>query len=351
MSRANSASEKCGVPRLTAASGVPSGTVERRRIVSRSSSAPSRMRSSGSLALEGVLQRRRLRREADRMEHGDGAGRCGDGAERLQVVLRGRFRQADDRRYPLAAAAADDMADRDGGKPRLLPLRRQIGDLDQDAGAPVLRDVQAVTGEPSGDGAAKIDEVAIAVRPRADHRIGEHDGVRFRPGDLGAESRPEFCLVGRTGEGGNAAELLMRPHEAAAGGAYLRAAAEELGMHQVHGPDIERRRHAHAAAEPHQMLHEIEADLTVIEATVDMGGLGVDEALGAHGFGEARGAGAWRSGEPRRGRLQEIRDRAARGRAPSPRADQNSPAARLRPAFSTAASVPSAVVTLPARSS
>ena len=88
---------------------------------------------------------------------------------------------------------------------------------------------------------------------------------------------------------------------------------------------------AHAAAEPHQMLDEIEADLTVIEATVDMGGLGVDEALGADGFGEAQeqahgeagslAAGAFqkfaierREGEHhRRGR---IRTRPRRGSAP-----------------------------------
>ena len=100
--------------------------------------------------------------------------------------------------------------------------RGRSGDLDQHPGAPVCSDVQAVVRNPPGDGAAEVDEVAIAVRARPDHRIGEDDRVRLRPGDLRAETGAKNRLIGRAGIGWHAAELLVRLHQSGAARAQCR---------------------------------------------------------------------------------------------------------------------------------
>jgi hypothetical protein len=67
----------------------------------------------------------------------------------------------------------------------------------------------------------------------------------------------------------------------------VRIAAEKLRVDQVDGTDVERRWNADPAAEPKEMFHEVEADLTMIEAAVNMSRLSVDKAFGPHRFGEA----------------------------------------------------------------
>ena len=55
----------------------------------------------------------------------------------------------------------------------------------------------------------------------------------FRPGDLRAEFRAKDGLIGRAGEGRDAAEFDMRLHQPPSPGRRIGAAAEELGMDQV----------------------------------------------------------------------------------------------------------------------
>ena len=140
ISRANSASEKCGVPRVTAASGAPSGTVESERAASLRSSA---LEAARRLAARGrrcaALEVRRFRGEADGVKQGDRAGRGRSGAERLQIVLVGLGRQADDRRNEAVRTAA-----RRRGRPRRRPAPppsrpERAFDLDERPGEPVLR--------------------------------------------------------------------------------------------------------------------------------------------------------------------------------------------------------------------
>src|SRR5581483_12033180 len=119
--------------------------------------------------------------------------------------------------------------------------------------------------------AAEVDEIAIAVGPGADRRVCEDDGVRFAPGDLLAERRPEQGLIGRAGEGRYAAELFMRLHQAAARRLLRAVEPDQFGMDQIERADIERRRNAHAAALRGEPLDEVEAGLAMIETAVDMG--------------------------------------------------------------------------------
>ena len=64
-------------------------------------------------------------------------------------------------------------------------------------------------------------------------------------------------------------------------------AAEQLGVDQVHRADIERRRHRDPAAAGDEPLDEIEADLAVIQAAVDMGARAIDEVRRIEGLGKA----------------------------------------------------------------
>ncbi len=98
---------------------------------------------------------------------------------------------------------------------------RRVGhalDLDQDrAQAPLVR-VQPELGHEAGDGGADVDEVAVALGARAEHAVGEDDGVRLRPGDLLAEGRALVELVRRTRPGLLAAHGGVVPHHLVAGG-------------------------------------------------------------------------------------------------------------------------------------
>ena len=87
MRRANSASEKCGVPSETAPSGAPSATLESERAASRRSSADSCKTKLRRAAAAGGLEVRRFGRDADDMKQRDRARRGGGGAQRLQIVL------------------------------------------------------------------------------------------------------------------------------------------------------------------------------------------------------------------------------------------------------------------------
>ena len=182
------------------------------------------------------------------MKHRDRARRCGDGAEGLQVVLAS---SPASRRWPGSArhSGARSTCRPPHRQPRIVPLRRAARDLDQDPGATVLREVQAERA-PAGEGAAEVDEVAVAVRPRADHGIREHDGVRIPPRRSARRNAAGRWSGTGAGEGRDAAEFLVRLHQTATGCPHLRATPEELGMDQVDGADVERRRHPNASAEP-----------------------------------------------------------------------------------------------------
>ena len=92
-----------------------------------------------------------------------------------------------------------------------IPIVGNRGNLDNRPRGAIFRQMQAVGGGAASHRAAEVDEIAIAIGARADHRIGEDDGVGFAPGDLLAEARPLEALIGRTGEGRPAAEFDMRP--------------------------------------------------------------------------------------------------------------------------------------------
>ena len=237
MRRANSASEKCGVPRQTAASDVPSGTVERPEPI-----APQVVGRQDESSPPAARPEMPLRASPPRA-----SGRR-RGTWRPTPTTRRRrpsaFRSSSSRLMP-AVRRSPGFARRSAGRSRARPRRRDgrhrpIREADPAISTSTRArrfcgDVQAVVRNPPGDRAAEVDEVAVAVGARADHGIGKHDGVRLRPGDLRSEARAKNRLVGRAGEGWHAAELLVRRINRAPREPMSLAAAEQLRMDQVDG--------------------------------------------------------------------------------------------------------------------
>ena len=124
--------------------------------------------------------------------------------------------------------AADQVADGDGGQFRAVPVRGDRGDLHEHARATVRPDMQSEFGRTAGQSTAQIDEIAIALGARADHGIGEDNGVRFAPGDLRALTRAVSGLIGCAGECRETAEREMGLHQALAVGAQLRRRRETI---------------------------------------------------------------------------------------------------------------------------
>ena len=178
------------------------------------------------------------------------------------------------------------MADRDR-EPLEVPIVRDGDDLDQSPRRAVFGQVQAIGGRAAGHSAAEINEIAIAIGARADHRIGEGDRVRFSPGDLRAEARTPRGLIGGASEGRRAAKLEVRAHESGSVLRMLLRSAKKLGMDQVDRADVEGCRHADLAAKVDHPFGEIEARPPMIKTAVDVRRLDVEEGARVDRFGEA----------------------------------------------------------------
>ena len=155
---------------------------------------------------------------------------------------------------------------------------RHALDLDQDRAQAALVGVQPELRHEAGDRGADVDEVAVALGARAEHAVGEDDGVRLRPGDLLAEGRALVELVRRTRPGFLAAHGGVVPDHLVAGRGYLRGPAEQLRMQEVDDADVERGRDRDGRPALGQRASEVERRRTVVEATVDVGARDGDEA-------------------------------------------------------------------------
>ena len=169
----------------------------------------------------------------------------------------------------------------------LIPILRDRDDLDESPRGAIFGQVQAVCGGAAGHGAAEVDEIAVAVGARTDHGIGEDDRVRFSPGDLRAEAWTPSRLIGRASEGGRAASSTCARMSRRAVLRMLLCSAKELGMNKVDRADVEGCRHANPAAEFDHPFNEIEAGAPMVETSVNMRRLDVDEGARVDRFGEA----------------------------------------------------------------
>ncbi len=123
----------------------------------------------------------------------------------------------------------------------------------------------------TGERGADVDEVAVAFGARAEHGIGEDDGVRFRPGDLAPEGGTLATLVGRAGPDRSTAHRFIGFHQTSRPFARLGVAAEMLGVQQVEGTHVEGGGDAYGCTTVAQAFGELETRIAVVEAAVDMG--------------------------------------------------------------------------------
>src|SRR5215831_3888217 len=130
--------------------------------------------------------------------------------------------------------------------------------------------MQPESRSPSRHRATKINEIAITIRPSTNDGICKHDRIRLAPGDLFAESRPEPRLIGSAGKGRLAAKLEMSFHEPFARTLLLSITANEFGMQQIHGSDIQGGWHANTACVLDETINKIQADPTVIQTAIDV---------------------------------------------------------------------------------
>ena len=220
---------------------------------------------------EGGRESRRLGRGAHDVEEADRTRGGGGGTEGLEPVLGDARRQPVDRGDRAPDLAAEQGAEHGVEGLARLEGRREGRGLEHHARAAVLGEVKPGLGRPAGDRRRDVEEVAVAVAARAEHGIDEGDGVALAPGDLLAEPGAMAGLIGGTGPGRLAAESLIGAHHAQRHRVALRLGMHALGVDEVEGTDVERRRDGDLAPARHQLLRELGAAVAVIEAAVDVG--------------------------------------------------------------------------------
>ena len=159
-------------------------------------------------------------------------------------------------------------------------LRDVVRQPEHDAASPVLVQVQAGLRHPSGDRRADVDEVAVAVRPRAQHRVGEHDRVRLGPGDVLAERRTTFELIRRAGPGRPAAHGDVGVHQAPSLDAVSASSRTRPGCSRSSEETFRVVGTATLRPSCEQRLGEVQPRPAVIQAAVDVRGGDVDQAVG-----------------------------------------------------------------------
>jgi len=200
----------------------------------------------------------------------DRAGRRRGCAHRLQpvfIVL------------ALQAGEGDDSPGRRFAEPRpqhrpesvlVDQPRIECRGIDLERGTAVLVEMEPGLWRTAAKCCADIEKVAIALGPRAQHRIAEGDGIAFAPGDMLAERGTVARLVRRAGPGRLAAELLVGVHHAARHRGPFGRQLHATGMQEIESADIERRRHRDGATTLDQSLREQRSGVAMIEAAVDM---------------------------------------------------------------------------------
>ena len=130
----------------------------------------------------------------------------------------------------------------------------------------------------AGDGGADVDEVAVAAGARPRGRCWRKRWRSIRPRQLITERWTLHQLVGGAGPGGAAPQIEVGVHEPATLLSELADLPKALGVEQVERGDVERGGHGHFRTRLDQPS-EVEACLSVVEASVDVGSRDVEQPL------------------------------------------------------------------------
>ena len=204
----------------------------------------------------------RLRRDADRMEHRHGAPELAAAADRLEAVLRGRRGSPSIATTSLPARRPRTMAEH-GVSTR--PARgvgpgrpRDGGARSRDGPRP---DVRPWAGTRPVTAAADVDEVAVAMRPRAEDRVREHDRVRLAPRHVLAERGTVGELVGAHVHVGRQPIATYASISRFASARVSVVEPHELGVEEIQRAHVERRRHGDRGSARQEPFGEVQPGL------------------------------------------------------------------------------------------
>ena len=221
------------------------------------------------------------------MEHPNASGRGGGGTQGLEPVLPRRVGQAVYDRHPVPDHRTDERAENVGKQRTGVQLGRQPAEAEDDGGSAVLVEVEACRRRPTCDRRTDVDEIAVAVGARTEHRVGEGDGVRLGPGDLLAEGGPFLQLVGGTCPGGPTTHADVGIHETPGQEALLGIPSVQVGVQEVERRHVQGRGHDDGRPVGGQAFGEVQRSPPVVQARVDMGGGDVEQFLGTEGLRQA----------------------------------------------------------------
>jgi hypothetical protein len=119
--------------------------------------------------LKGVLDCRRLGRDAHEMKERDTARRRHRCGERLQLIFSRPHHEADDDRDAILSELADQVTEHREKLIVLLQRRRDARESNQQLARAVLREMQTGCWSATGDRTADVQQVRVALRSCANH--------------------------------------------------------------------------------------------------------------------------------------------------------------------------------------
>ncbi len=223
------------------------------------------------------------------MEHRHRSRRRGRSPKRLQPILRLSLGQAlDDRDRRSGPPAEHDPQEREDHVAAAQPWRNVVCQAQDDSRAALIGPVQPGIRDAPDDGRGDVDEVAVSVRPRPEHRVAEGDGIRLAPGDLLPERGAHLRLIGRTGPRRNGAHTLVRHHLSVRLPCPIGGDSPLAPVMFVESTDVERSRYRNLCAEVCQPFSKLQPGLSDINRAVDVRAADIQQLLSASHLCHAR---------------------------------------------------------------
>ncbi len=236
-------------------------------------------------AVRHTGERGRFRGHSDDVQQADCTTRCRPCSERFELIGVGLV-DADDRCDPGPRQPTHRISEQGEEHVAAACLCGDPAHVHDEACAPFLVQVQTRRRHLAADRGADVDEIAVAVRAGAEDAVGEHDRVRFGPGDLFAEHRGVDQLVWSARPRRPAPHGHIGVHLAPGRPGSGRVTPIQLRVQQVESTDIESGGDPDAGALGSETFGEVQAHGSVVQTPVDVRPRDVEQAFGFHRLGE-----------------------------------------------------------------
>ncbi len=222
-------------------------------------------------ALESSLEGRRLGRDPYDVKEGHRARRGSSRPQCFELIFARLHLKTRDHRDTILGDLTHQMTEHRVKRIVSLNRERHVYQTYQYLACSVLGQVQPDGRHPAGDGTANVQQIGITLGARAQHRIGEGDGVGLAPGDLLAEAGPHLGLIGGTRPGRNTAHALIGNHLPVGVARPVGGNGPFVPVVLVQATDVQCGRHDDASAQTGQTLGKFQASLTDVDGAVDVG--------------------------------------------------------------------------------